>query len=188
MCRSEKDQADAISPRAVGLVCEEERLAGDDRTERMCDEHDEIVRVARSSACRRRRQRFVGQDTGVPAGSVEEPIESIAGYEDQILWTVVAVIDVVAVPSGWVLLHQRRELRPRLDSGAAEPVHEDDQPTRGGGRPVCNGTTPLGQLDRPVMRWCHTSLTKEQSRYNFPVFLRYDKRHLALGSASRRAL
>ena len=30
--------------------------------------------------------------------------------------------------------------------------------------------------------------TKEQSRYNFPVFLRYDNRHLALGSASRRAL
>ena len=29
---------------------------------------------------------------------------------------------------------------------------------------------------------------KEQSRYNFPVFLRYDNRHLALGSASRRAL
>src|SRR5512135_1482639 len=29
-------------------------------------------------------------------------------------------------------------------------------------------------------------LLKEQSRYNFPVFLRYDNRHLALGSASRR--
>jgi hypothetical protein len=29
--------------------------------------------------------------------------------------------------------------------------------------------------------------SKEQSRYNFPVFLQYDNRHLASGSASRRA-
>ena len=34
----------------------------------------------------------------------------------------------------------------------------------------------------------HIPVAKEQSRYNFPVFLRYDNRHLALGSASRRAL
>jgi len=39
-------------------------------------------------------------------------------------------------------------------------------------------TSPLGD----------EAATKEQSRYNFPVFLRYDNRHLALGSASRRAL
>ncbi len=54
--------------------------------------------------------------------------------------------------------------------------------------PQVDPTTSFSTCRSPRLGCGNWSWAKEQSRYNFPVFLRYDNRHLALGSASRRAL
>lgn len=84
----------------------------------------------------------------------------------------------------------KRELENQI-TGTQTMLGNGDKPSD---RDVTDGTSNTilaveAQRDVPLTKPEDIPFdSKEQSRYNFPVFLRYDNRHLALGSASRRAL